>query len=88
MDIHLYIRERILSMELNASILKEIEDSRQEALDLLMELGKIPAPSNHEEKRAEFCKAWLEKQGAEGVYIDEALNVVSLKFTPGMWCIP
>ena len=63
-------------MELNASILKEIDDSRQEALDLLMELGKIPAPSNHEEKRAEFCKAWLEKQGAEGVYIDEALNVV------------
>lgn len=63
-------------MELNASILKGIEDSRQEALNLLMELGKIPAPSNHEEKRAEFCKAWLEKQGAEGVYIDEALNVV------------
>lgn len=63
-------------MELNASILKEIEDNRQEALDLLMELCKIPAPSNHEEKRAEFCKAWLEKQGAEGVYIDEALNVV------------
>ena len=63
-------------MELNANILKEIEDSRQEALDLLMELGKIPAPSNHEEKRAEFCKNWLEKQGAEGVYIDEALNVV------------
>ena len=63
-------------MELNASILKEIEDNRQEALDLLMELGKIPAPSNHEEKRAEFCKNWLEKQGAEGVYIDEVLNVV------------
>ena len=63
-------------MELNASILKEIEDSKQEALDLLMELGKIPAPSNHEEKRAEFCKNWLDQQGAEGVYIDEALNVV------------
>ena len=63
-------------MVLNASIMKEIEDSRQEALDLLMELGKIPAPSNHEEKRAEFCKNWLKKQGAEGVYIDEALNVV------------
>ncbi|MBQ8358837.1 MAG: M20/M25/M40 family metallo-hydrolase [Oscillospiraceae bacterium] len=41
-----------------------------------MELGKIPAPSNYEEKRAEFCKNWLEKQGAKGVYIDEALNVV------------
>lgn len=63
-------------MVLSTEILKEIEGSSQEALDLLMELGKIPAPSNHEEKRAEFCKAWLEKQGAEGVYIDEALNVV------------
>ena len=63
-------------MVLSTQILKEIEDSSQEALDLLMELGKIPAPSNHEEKRAEFCKVWLDKQGAEGVYIDEALNVV------------
>ena len=63
-------------MELNAGILNEIEASKQEALDLLMELGKIPAPSNFEEKRAAFCKDWLDKQGAEGVYIDEALNVV------------
>ena len=47
-------------MELNAGILKEIDDSRQEALDLLMELGKIPAPSNHEEKRAEFCKTCID----------------------------
>jgi RimJ/RimL family protein N-acetyltransferase len=42
----------------------------------LVELAKIPAPSNHEEKRAAFCKEWLEKQGAQGVYIDEALNVI------------
>lgn len=63
-------------MQLNAEILKEIEDSSQEALDLLIELGKIPAPSHQEQKRAEFCKNWLEQQGAKGVYIDEALNVV------------
>ena len=63
-------------MVLTKEILEHIEASSQEALDLLMELGKIPAPSNHEEKRAEFCKNWLEKQGAKGVYIDEALNVV------------
>lgn len=29
-----------------------------------------------EEKRAVFCKEWLEKQGAKGVYIDETLNVI------------
>ena len=63
-------------MELTADILKEIESFKDEALSLLMELGKIPAPSNHEEKRAAFCKNWLEQNGAEGVYMDEALNVV------------
>ena len=63
-------------MKLTSDILQYVDDHAQEALDLLMELGKIPAPSHHEEKRAEFCKQWLEKQGAKGVYIDEALNVV------------
>ena len=63
-------------MTLTKDIIAYIEAHSQEALDLLMELGKIPAPSNHEEKRAAFCKEWLEKQGAKGVYIDEALNVV------------
>ena len=63
-------------MVLSKEILEHIEANSQEALDLLMELAKIPAPSNHEEKRAAFCKEWLTKQGAKGVYIDEALNVV------------
>lgn len=57
-------------------MLQYMEEHRQEAFDLLCELAQIPAPSNHEEKRAEFCKNWLEAQGAKGVYIDEALNVV------------
>ena len=63
-------------MTLTKDIMAYIEAHSQEALDLLMELGKIPAPSNYGEKRAAFCKEWLEKQGAKGVYIDEALNVV------------
>jgi len=63
-------------MLLNEQILQYIEDHRQEAFDLLVELAQIPAPSNHEEKRAAFCKAWLEQQGAKGVYIDDALNVI------------
>ena len=41
-----------------------------------MTFGKIPAPSNHEEKRAQWCKEYLESFGAKGVYIDSALNVV------------
>ena len=61
---------------LDNEILKYIEDHREEAIALLVELAQIPAPSNAEEKRAAFCKEWLEKCGAEGVYVDEALNVI------------
>lgn len=63
-------------MELNQSIEAYIEAHAQEMRQLLLELAAIPAPSNHEEKRAEFVKDWLIAQGAEGVYIDEACNVV------------
>ena len=63
-------------MELSKEILEYIDVHRQEAYELLLEIAQIPSPSNHEEKRAAFCKAWLEQQGAEGVYIDEALNVI------------
>ena len=48
----------------------------QEHYELLLELARIPAPSNQEEKRAAYCKEKLESWGAEGVYIDDALNVV------------
>ena len=61
---------------LNQEILSYIEAHSQEAYELLLTLARIPAPSNHEEKRAEFCRDWLASQGARGVYVDEALNVV------------
>lgn len=44
--------------------------------DTLRELCAIPAPSHMEQARAAYCKAWLEKVGATGAYIDEALNVI------------
>ncbi len=49
---------------------------RDELLALHKELCLIPAPSHKEERRAEFCKAWFDKNCGEGAYIDEALNVV------------
>lgn len=55
---------------------KDIASRYSETVVLLKELCKIPAPSNHEEKRAAWIKSWLENIGAQGVYIDEALNVV------------
>ena len=63
-------------MELTKEILSYIDAHKHEAVDLLVELAQIPAPSNKEEKRARFCKDWLEKQGASGVYLDDALNVI------------
>ena len=63
-------------MALSKKMIEYVEETEREALDLLVELAKIPAPSNHEEKRAAFCLEWLERQGAEGVYVDEALNLV------------
>ena len=63
-------------MMLNQDVLNYLEQSFDETMALLEALCKIPAPSNREEKRAAFCKKWLEDQGAKGVYVDEALNVV------------
>ena len=63
-------------MKLTNEMTTWLEAHYQEHYDLLLDLARIPAPSNQEERRAEFCKAWLDKMGAEGVYIDESLNVV------------
>ncbi len=63
-------------MNLTAEIKAYIEAHAKEAEDLLVELAQIPAPSHHEEKRAAFCKEWLERQGAKGVYIDDVQNVI------------
>ena len=45
-------------------------------LDIIRDLCRIPAPSFGERRRAEYCKAYFESFGAEGVYIDEINNVI------------
>ncbi len=62
--------------QLSSHAKKYLADHEEFTRDLLFQLCAIPAPSNHEELRAEFIKKWLEDLGAEGVYIDPALNVV------------
>ena len=61
---------------MHQEILDYIEAHRQYGYDLLAELGQIPAPSNHEEKRAQYVCEWFHKNGAPQAFIDEALNVV------------
>lgn len=60
----------------NEELQSYLEVANGEFEELLRSIATIPAPSGHEEKRAEFCKKWLEDIGAEGVYIDDALNVI------------
>lgn len=55
---------------------KYVEEHVEETKELLRTLGKIPSPSHQEDKRAAFIKDWLEREGAKGVYIDAAKNVV------------
>lgn len=47
-----------------------------ELLDLIRDLCTIPAPSHHEQARAQFCRDWFVKNGGENVSIDDALNVI------------
>ena len=61
---------------LSKEISHYIEEHAAETYDLLKTIAVIPAPSNHEEKRAEFLSGLLKEWGAHGVYVDEALNVV------------
>lgn len=63
-------------MTLSNDLLQYIDSHAAEAFRLLCELAQIPAPSSHEERRAQFCLDWLRSKGAEGTYIDEALNVI------------
>lgn len=59
-------------------VMEEYAKSVQsELLQLIRDLCAIPAPSNHEEKRAEFCCDWLRRNGFTDVRVDEALNVLA-----------
>lgn len=61
---------------LNGEALFYVKEHISENIRLLSELGRIPAPSHKEDKRAAFVKKWLEEAGAKGVYIDDAKNVI------------
>lgn len=58
------------------SMQRYIDTHLNEFRQLLIDLCQIPAPLHQERARAEFCKAWLEKKGAQGVTIDDQDNVI------------
>ncbi|MBQ7401806.1 MAG: M20/M25/M40 family metallo-hydrolase [Lentisphaeria bacterium] len=49
---------------------------QSETEQIIRDLCALPAPSHHEELRAEYCKNWFLKNGFEQVEVDEALNVI------------
>jgi len=54
-----------------------IQNSLPELKQLIRDLCAIPAPSHHEEKRAEFIQKWMISNGFPHVFVDEAHNVLS-----------
>ena len=52
------------------------KNNKENVLNVIRDLCRIPAPSFGERRRAEYCKAYFESLGAEGVYIDEVNNVI------------
>lgn len=63
-------------MELTQTMKQYILDHQAELRQLIRDLCAIPAPSHHEERRAAFCKRWLEEAGGKSVTIDGAKNVI------------
>lgn len=70
------MKGRYTMKNLSEKALSYLSSVEGETLELLETLCKIPAPSHYEEKRAEFCLKWFLDHGAEGSYIDDALNVL------------
>ena len=62
--------------DLSKDLSAYLDNCIPEAHKLLEELCLIPAPSGFEDRRAAYVKKWLDEIGAEGVYIDEAKNVI------------
>ena len=65
-----------MSIVLSEKLQKFLEEHQQYHYDMTVELAQVPAPSNKEEKRAQWVKNWLDSVGGTDSYIDKALNVV------------
>ena len=53
-----------------------VNENIDEVYKIIYDLCQIPAPSGHEQKRAEYCKNWFIENGMSEAYIDDALNVI------------
>ncbi|MDO5434852.1 MAG: M20/M25/M40 family metallo-hydrolase [Clostridia bacterium] len=63
-------------MKLTQDMEQYIQQEAETLKQLIRDIAVIPAPSRHEEKRAEWVTGWWNRNGEDGAFIDEALNVV------------
>ena len=65
-----------MAYEITKAVVDFLESELESTKTLIKEMSLIPAPSGFEDEKAEYVKKWLVGIGADGVYIDEAKNVI------------
>jgi len=68
----------IINSPLIQKMFSFIEKNREKIIEEWIYLTEIPAPSGHEEKRAEYLKKQFEAFGLDEVYIDPSGNVIGI----------
>lgn len=51
-------------------------EHQNDLMSLLYDFAVLPAPSHHEDKRADYCLSWLRHHVCEDAFIDDAKNVI------------
>lgn len=80
---NLYCEESLFKPEMvNSPIVQKIfsfvEENREKIIKEWIHLTEIPAPSGHEEKRAEYMKKQFTASGLDKVFIDSSGNVIGV----------
>lgn len=63
------------AVKLSEGMRNDVKRMQPDVINLIKTLCQIPAPSHHEEKRAEYIQSWFEARGMHA-QIDEAKNVL------------
>lgn len=79
----LWGEESLFSPEIASSPLAQklfsfLEKNREKVIEEWIYLTEIPAPSGHEEKRAEYLKRQFEAAGLDEVFVDLSGNVIGI----------
>lgn len=71
-------KPEMVNSPLVQKIFSFIEKNREKIIEEWIYLTEIPAPSRHEEKRAEYLKKQFEASGLDEVFIDPSGNVIGI----------